>query len=275
MLGFIDRIELYSEGDISAPKGSAPLSANELIYQRFLIYTNFYSAAKPTIVCEGDTDNVYLTHAIRSLASQFPELAEINQGKTQLKVRLFKYPRTSTARILRLIDGGSGPLAQFIATYKRETDRFKATVGAHPFIILYDNDSGAGKIRSAIQQITKKPVSTTANFIHVIRNLYAVATPLTAGAAQSKIEDFFDATIKATKVNGKQFDDKNNSHETATHYGKKIFAHRVVRPNADTINFTGFHPLLTNIAAVISSYRARMSNAPPLQAPQTTSAAKP
>lgn len=274
MLGFIDGIDLYNKREVEAAKGPVPLTKKELMYQRFLIYTNFYAAARPVIVCEGETDNVYLTHAIRSLAGQFPELAEINDAKIRLKVRLFKYPRTSTARILRLNDGGSGTLAQFIATYKKETDRFKAPGGAHPFIILYDNDSGADSIRNAIKQITKKPISSTGTFVHVIRNLYAVPTPITGGATESKIEDFFDANIKATQINGKQFDEKNNF-ETTTHYGKKIFAHRVVRPNADTINFAGFHPLLTNLVAVITSHSATISNTSPPQTPQTPHAQTP
>ena len=67
-----------------------------------------YAAETPVIICEGSTDNVYLTHAIRSLAAQFPDLAEIKpDGKIRLKVRLYKYTRSSTARILGLNDGGS------------------------------------------------------------------------------------------------------------------------------------------------------------------------
>ena len=56
----------------------------------------------------GETDNIYLNDAIRSLVPQFPELAEIEpDGKITLRVRLYKYPKSSTARILGLHDGGN------------------------------------------------------------------------------------------------------------------------------------------------------------------------
>ena len=254
MLGFIDTIDLFNKREIEGSKEAARLSKKELTYLRFLIYLYFYAAEKPVIVCEGDTDNVYLTHAIRSLASEFPDLAEVNNEKIRLKVRLFKYPRTSTARILGLNDGGSSVLAKFIPTYKRETDRFKAPGEMNPFIILYDNDSGASGLRSAIREVSKTPVTGKERFIRVVRNLYVLPTPLPSDAKESKIEDFFDASVKATIISGKEFNDQSKF-ETATHYGKKVFAHQVVRPNADTIDFTGFRPLLTNLAAIIVSHR--------------------
>ena len=46
------------------------------------------------------------------------------------------------------------------------------------------------------------------------------------------------------------------------HYGKKVFAHRVVRPKAETIDFTGFRPFLTNIVAVISHHKATVISPP-------------
>src|SRR5712664_837519 len=68
---------------------------------------DFFPARIPVVICEGETDNVYLTHAIRSLAAEFPALAEVMPDqKTRLKVRLYKYPKTSTARLLDLKDGG-------------------------------------------------------------------------------------------------------------------------------------------------------------------------
>ena len=80
---------------------------NKEAVRQFLLYSQFYAAAAPVIV-EGDTDNVYLTHAIRSLAAQYRTSLVTKGGKIQLKVRLYKYPRTSTARILGLDDGGTG-----------------------------------------------------------------------------------------------------------------------------------------------------------------------
>lgn len=148
MLGFIDSIDLYNKNHAEGPKGPQRLSSKELMYQQFLIYRNFFAGEVPVVLCEGETDNVYLTHAIRSLASSYPDLATIApDGKIRLNIRLYKYRKSSTGRILGLRDGGSGCLANFIATYKKETAKFKAPGQKQPVILLYDNDSGAHPIK--------------------------------------------------------------------------------------------------------------------------------
>jgi hypothetical protein len=260
MLGFIDKIDLENKKHSKPAKGAKDLSSKELMYRRFLIYQNFFAPEMPVILCEGETDNVYLTHAIRSLAAGFPDLATVDPGgKIQLNVRLFKYRHSSTARILDLRDGGSSALSSFIATYKKETAKYRAPGQKHPFIILYDNDSGASNIRNAIKTACGRTVTGREDFVPVVGNLYAIATPL-GSAPQSKIEDFFDPATKATILNGKTFDDSNNLDST-THYGKKAFAHSVVRPNAATINFAGFRPLLANLASAIRAHAAAVAAA--------------
>jgi RNA-directed DNA polymerase len=255
MLGFIDVIDLENRRN-DTPRGLT-LSSKERAYQRFLIYKNFYAPPEPVILCEGETDNLYLTHAIRSLAAEYPGLAAISpDGKIRLKVRLYKNRHSSTARILGLRDGGSSQLSKFIATYKKEIAKFRAPGQGHAFIILSDNDSGAGPIRSAVKQTCGKSISALDSFIHVYGNLYVLLTPLPDGAQSSKIEDFFANNLKATVVAGKRFDDSNDS-DSATHYGKKIFAHKVVRPNADSIDFSGFRTLLRNIVAAIEAHAAK------------------
>jgi hypothetical protein len=258
MLGFIDSVDVHNHKS-SAEPGPFELASKELMYKQFLIYKDFYSAQSPVIICEGGTDNIYLTHAIRSLAAEFPELAEITQeGKKRLKIRLYKYPQSSTARILGLGDGGSGVLNNFIATYTRETDRFTAPGLKNPVIIFYDNDSGAKPIRAAIGNASKKKVKGTEPFVHVVKNMYAVATPLLNGAAESKVEDFFDDATRQIVINGKAFH-SGNDFDTADYYGKKVFAHRVVAARAESINFAGFRPVLTNFSNVIKAHAAAVS----------------
>src|SRR5712692_9616964 len=43
--------------------------------RRFLIFKEFYAAPAPVVVCEGKTDTVYLTQAIRSMAARYSALA--------------------------------------------------------------------------------------------------------------------------------------------------------------------------------------------------------
>lgn len=262
MLGFIDSIEFYNRTQTS-DSSSDTRSSREKAYRQFLIYSTFYAAQAPVVICEGETDNVYLTHAIRSLAAEFPALAEVMpDGKIRLKVRLYKYPRSSTARLLDLKDGGSGVLSTFIAAYNKETKRFAGPGLTDPIVIMYDNDTGAKSIRNAIRNVSKIMPTGAEPFVHVVKNLYAVPTPIAAGLTSSKIEDFFDPTIKATVIDGKTFND-GNGFDVDKHYGKKVFAHRVVRPKADTIDFTAFRPLLTNLTAAINKHKAPVAPQPP------------
>lgn len=261
MLGFIDQIDiLYKKDALSAGK-HVRLSSKESVYRRFLIFKEFYSATRPTIVCEGKTDNVYLVHAIRRLAPKFPILASIGTDESiKLAVRLYKYTGSSTGRILGL-HGGTGDLTKFIQNYRAETARFTAPGKFQPIILLIDNDSGAASIYSTIKEITKYRPTGHEPFIHVIGNLYVCATPLPAGKSASMIEDFFDATTKSEEISGKKFDPRTDG-DTDNSYGKVVFAHKVVRAKADTVNFDGFEPLLANISKLIDEHRRKFPAVP-------------
>jgi hypothetical protein len=250
MLGFIDAIDVHNK---------THTRSREKAYREFLMYSTFYAAPAPVVMCEGETDNVYLTHAIRSLVTEFPDLAEVMPDRTiRFKVRLYKYPHSSTARLLGLNDGGNTVLSTFIAAYKKETNRFAGPGPTNPVILLYDNDSGAAKIRNTIQNVAKVKVAGTEPFVHVIRNMYAVPTPLAPGATASKIEDLFDATIKGTVLGNKTFSDANHF-DPDKQYGKVVFAHTVVGKKAETIDFGGFRPLLGSLVAAINAYKATLS----------------
>ncbi|MBU0748410.1 MAG: retron Ec67 family RNA-directed DNA polymerase/endonuclease [Gammaproteobacteria bacterium] len=44
------------------------------IFRRFLYYTNFYCNSAPLIVCEGKTDNAYISNAVHQSKALFPQL---------------------------------------------------------------------------------------------------------------------------------------------------------------------------------------------------------
>jgi RNA-directed DNA polymerase len=260
MLGFIDSVDEFNRRlDPSKPRRSGP-SSNELMYRRFLIYKDLYAADRPVLICEGETDNFYLSWALRKLASRFPQLVELApDGKPRRKIRLYRYRHTSTARVLGLNDGGSAVLNKFISTYRGETHRFAGPGQLHPVIILFDNDSGSGAIKNTIANITKLPVHSTDSFWHITKNLYAVTTPVLGNDKESCIEDFFDEATKSVVLGGKSFS-TNDNFDTNTHYGKKMFANYVVEPKRDMIDFRGFEPLLRRFVEVIAAHRLRLTN---------------
>jgi len=255
-LGFIDGIDLHNKAIAAKKSEPSNMVTKESMFRQFLIYRDFYTAERPVILCEGKTDNVYLKYAIRSLAANFPELAKVDgKGKVTLKVRLYKYTKTSTGRILGLKDGGSAPLGNFITSYKKNTDRFAAPGLVSPVIILYDNDSGRKSVNSPAKdaRTSNKAIDPKDAFTHIVKNLYLLPTPLTPTGGDSMIEDFFDAATKGIQLGGKLFSATNDIDRTKF-YGKADFAENVVTPHAKAIDFTGFAPMLQRVAMVIAEH---------------------
>ena len=265
MLGFVDEIDRYNQ-ELDKRRAEArgkkldnsKLSSKESIYRRFILFTYLWAAPMPVIICEGPTDNIYLLHAIRALAADFPMLATMDAaGKTKLLVRLLKYVDRGTGRVLRVSSGGSANLCKLIRTYHAEKGRFHGPSGnKQPIMILVDNDSGGRSVFATAGEVSRTKPTGAEPFVHITANMYLVPTP----GQPSKIEDCFDDASKGIVIDGKKFDDGNGI-ETDTHYGKKVFAHQVVVKQSATINFSGFKPLLERIAAVIAAHQEKLVTA--------------
>lgn len=259
MMAFIDQVDQYNvamyKAEHSTPQTTCKSRINQ--YKTFILFDSFYATELPVILCEGGTDNVYITHAIHRLIASYPKLAvKDTTGKFHLNVRLHKYSNKMTSRILNLNDGGVGPLANFIIEYHKQSKKFQAPGAIHPVIVLIDNDSGKKDVSKAVEKIIKKPIIGNEPFIHIYRNLYVVLTPISHPALESCIEDCFDQSTLDTVYQGKHFNRAKNI-DPDTEYGKVIFAHKVIRSNAETINFDGFKPLLERLQMVIDEHAAK------------------
>ena len=237
-------------------------SAIRLVYYRLVFFKHFIDPAKPLIICEGLTDAVYLKSAIRKLAAAHPKLATTKSGKFSLNVNFFRY--SNQAKDLLQMRGGSPDLKFFLAAWKDEFAKYKHRPMKHPVIVLIDNDDGAKEIFKLLQG--KRfgiaiSLSTDRPFYHLGGHLYLVKTPIKGADNKSCPESFFDPALLATKIDGKTFS-PDKEHEAPGEYGKVIFAERVVRQQAGTIDFTGFDPLLTRIDAVIEDYATRKVASP-------------
>ena len=82
-------------------------------------------------------------------------LAELASGKTQLKIRIYKYPETSTARLLGLKSGGSGTLCNLCFRIPKNHGSLSGAGLMAPVIVIYDSDDGAKSIRNAIKNVSK------------------------------------------------------------------------------------------------------------------------
>jgi hypothetical protein len=261
MLGHIDSVDRHNEKLRSPARDrydvvGRGISSKRNLYRRFLMFKEFYAAPAPVIVCEGKTDNVYIRQAIRKLAASYPSLATVVPNKpTTLKVRVPRYPQTSTGRILRLA-GGTGEFKNFIPEYVKEMNRFQAPGKQNPVILLVDNDEAGRSVYNVARQFNHKKPTGAESFVQIAGNLYLVTTPLKQGQKDSVIEDAFGDLTKNLKQGGKSFLPENDkTFDPTIHFGKHIFS-QYVEQNANKIDFSGFTEILTRLAAVVDAHKA-------------------
>lgn len=258
-LGFIRQVDRATGAPTTYGDSRSP-SGRELMYRQFLMYKEFYATQAPVIICEGPTDNIYLTNAIWRLSEQFPSLmSPVANGGKKIGVRRFNYVETDRGSILG-IGGGADQLRQFIINYRDALNLFKAKTSQFPAIILIDNDRGAAGIFGICRDIGKVVNPKAAEFSHVCGNLYVVATPL-GEKAESCIEDLFGQDALTVELEGRVFT-KSNEFDSTKFYGKMAFANEVVKRRSADLDFSGFTPLLKAIEGVIAHNAARLASRP-------------
>ena len=251
-----------TEKDIGARKAKAnnkiKYPAYRNLYKKFLYFRHFINPTAPLIMCEGKTDNIYLRSALKALDPAYPQLAVVKAGKLFTKFRLLKHSRAEHD-ILEL-SGGSGNIAKFIEHYRSAVFNYKCRPMKFPIIVLVDNDSGQignASVFAQAKKLVKGPLdfTTTNDFYYLCHNLYLIKTPELGATGESCMEDLFAPSVRATKVDGKDFNPKDDK-DTATQYGKLVFADKVVRANYDKIDFSLFSVILNRIVAAMVHYNS-------------------
>lgn len=246
-------LESFSTLDTASktPDGT-PVPSHYKLYRMFLAYEKFHANTRPLVICEGKTDNTYIRCAIASLNAKFPLLqpAVGADGSVHQALSFFKHSEKH-AKLLS-ISGGTGELHKFVAKYGALLKEFHSGGQQQPVIVIVDNDAAAKPMWSVIreQMGSSAVVDGSANYYHVKRNLFVVPIPIPGGKSAS-IEDLFDKATLATENKGKKFNPQLKSHQTATQYGKEIFAKWVIEANAERIDFSGFEPLLERLEQVL------------------------
>jgi hypothetical protein len=219
-------------------------------------------------VCEGKTDNVYIRCALRSLAANYPTLAQVSGTKKTLLVQLFKF--TKTAELVQNISGGASQLSNLLSNYRKMTKNFKG-IPKHPTILVVDNDSGPEKLFKHLSNLLKRTVDGSDPYYFVYENLYVVPVPKIGGAFTA-MEQIFESKVLKTELNGKKLDLSNKETDGKKFYSKNGFSINVIQKRQSTIKFDGFKPLLDAIVAVQKDYAMKVAAAasaakPPASAP--------
>ncbi|RAS21219.1 hypothetical protein BX591_13048 [Paraburkholderia bryophila] len=266
MLSFIDSVRVFPQKKLAMEKKDKreqriprvelkDMDGASRTYRRYLQYTQFFNPELPFVICEGKTDNVYIKCALRQLADTYPQLVSKTASENKLLLNFFNYTKVAD-RILHL-GGGTGDFQTFIGNYGSEFKGFKSKEKRNPVILLIDNDEGTAKIFSSVKTATKRksPVDGSEPFYHIADNFYVVAIPRLSGKSTT-IEDFFDPTLLKTKLGTKVFSGKDGF-DSATEYGKHYFAEYIVKKGQKTIDFSGFHPILERLVAVLTAHAAK------------------
>lgn len=256
MLSHILRIK-GEELEFKRPKDVKDAPSYLITHRRFLDYFAFVAQETPTILSEGETDNIYLRCALRAFDKKYPNMIS-DDGKKELRLRLYRYSRATD--FAQGLAGGTGDIKELIHSYHRRCKQFNKKP-SQPSILVVDNDQGSKQkngVFAAAKIVSKLPVvDGTDQFYHIIDNLYLVPTPLIGGAKDSMIEDFLQPAVLKTVLKGKTLNLDETSFNPAKNYGKVIFAKNVVQKSAPTIDFSGYTPLLNAIHAVIEDYKKK------------------
>lgn len=255
ILAHIHQVKEQADLRETKEKREKPTAARSL-HRQFLFYKNFVALDRPVIVPEGKTDSIYLRCAIRRLAAYHPQLGMVVTGKFESKIRLMNY--SPTIHDVLELGHGAGQLRSFIEKYDKSVSNFGHAPLAFPVIVLVDNDDGGKKLFGLAKAKAGVDISyeLTNLFYYLGMNLYLIKTPEQVAAPfTSCMETFFKPTVLATQLDGKTFD-PDKEHDEPGKYGKAVFASKVVEPNADKIDFSGFAPLLDRIVAVLDHHAA-------------------
>lgn len=252
MLNHIYQVKDYSDHRESFLKKRDPTAAR-LLYFRFLFYKNFVALQAPVIIPEGVTDSIYLRTAIRRLPAYHPRLGAVGGGKFASTLRFMNYSRT--VHDILQIGHGTGDLKFFLSKYHKNVQGFGHAPLDFPVIVIFDNDDGAKDVLAYARANGAPNISyaSTDPFYYLGLNLYLVKTPEQGTTHKTCIENLFDPALLKTVLDGKIFD-PDKEHNEPGKYGKVHFADRVVVPNAATIDFSGFVPLLDRIVKVLDHH---------------------
>ncbi len=253
MLGFIDTIDIFSDKaalqfsqeDYENKKKKSyktnELKSQEKLYKQFLLHVNFFKASSLTILTEGKSDNIHLRCAIKSIGHTFPLLSAKNEEGENLP--LFRIITCEPRRTNALIGlcGGVSDMGNFARDYSEEKGmKFEwQLIGnkTSPVIILLDNDKGWKTFRKKCGD--KQPKQINESLYSMRGNLYIVLTPLN-GKNETSIEDLYSDEVLNIELDGKKFDPSNETEDTGNHYGKMVFAEKIIKSENYSIDFSNF-----------------------------------
>ena len=248
ILSFIYQVKQPHYVPKNGEKKVEPTAVTNL-YRKFLFYKHYFSLDRPLIICEGQTDIIYLKCALMQLEKEYTTLIQKTDNGFVFKIQFLNF--TKNLKDVFALPSGTPGLAKLMDIYKEYMAIYYGNGKKHPVIMLVDNDSGAKEIMRKLKD--KDPAKP---FFYYAENLYIVNIPFGDGDEDMAIEDLFDKETLTTKIENKIFNRKKKI-DIKTEYGKTAFATSVVKANRNKIKFDGFKGIFDLFTEVIEDYKAK------------------
>lgn len=232
------------------------------LYYKFIFFKFFCALDKPLIICEGETDYIYLKTCLKRFSSRYPSLVSArpsykNPQKITFSYGLKFFEYTERISTFFKTTGGIDWMSKIITDYAANVAQYHApNKMAYPVILLTDNDDAAKELFKKISKELKKEIDGMASFYHLTHNLYLLPIPKTNPTSSACIEMLLSTKLlEHTIEGGKTFSTKND-YDTSKHYGKVHFAKHVVQKNASPADIAGLLPIIDAIQSIMLDYAA-------------------
>lgn len=274
---FMHRCDRLNSDHLEEKKSSAYLTSRERQYQKFLFYKTFYAHDIPLLVMEGPTDIRYIKAALMNMHERYPKLVQKNPDSSfKFKIRFFR--RTERWKYLFDINEGADSMRNIYEFYVGDKGRpayfeqfkkIRISEQMRPVILVFDNElqnnnkplckfvNGARKSKDI-----RKSISDSCH-AHLLDDgyLHLVTHPLVGDVKEGEIESLFDDATRKLVLGGKTLT-LSGSFDTSKHYGKDIFSQHIIS-NYESIDFSGFCPMLDQINAIIMDCESASNNSTP------------
>ncbi len=267
---FIDQLNRYNNRIDGKDHSFFKLFGREKQYQKFLFYKYFYAHEKPLVITEGKTDIRYLKAALKNLCKKYPELISQNtDGKYNFNVQ-FLHRTKRLSYFLGITQDGADTLSNIpnffcddnnksYPNYYKLFSKAGSSKPSHPVILLFDNEMETKKpLKKCLDCIkandSQKNEIKQKLALHPIpsNNLFLLTNPLVDGMKECEIEMLFKKDTREIKLEGKELCLKSQF-DINKCYGKDIFSQHVLQ-HFETIDFSGFIPLLDALSSIIKDY---------------------
>lgn len=265
---FIDQVEHYNNKLDNRAHNQHNLSAREAQYQKFLFYRYFYANPKPVIITEGKTDILYIKAALLVYADKYPSLIRQENNKFIFQIQFFN--KTKRWKYFYGISLDGGDTMQNIYSfyvdghncpnYWKYFHKQNPAMEQHPVILLFDNESVSQKPLCKFLRTIKASEANKAALqkdlyipLGCKTNLFLLTNPLVDDKKECEIEDLFPEETLNHTINGKHFHRDITCKGTDT-YSKDVFS-KYIYSNRNTINLSGFLPLLDTLSKIVTTYQ--------------------